>query len=55
MKVVNEAPLEKGTFLATEQLTKNDGPLAQCRMEMGKLEKKLKPAKGFMALDQMLK
>ena len=54
MNVVDEAPLGKSTFLATEKLTKNVGPLAQCRMEMGKLEKKLKPAKGFMALDQML-
>lgn len=51
----DEAPLGKSTFLATEQLTKNDGPLAQCRMEMEELEKKLKPAKGFMALDQVLK
>ena len=55
MKVVGEAPPGKSTFLATEQLTKNYGPLAQRRMEMEELEKKLKPAKGFMALDQMLK
>ena len=42
-------------FLATEWLTKNYGPLAQCRVEMEELEKKLKPVKDFRALDQMLK
>lgn len=55
MKVVDEAPPGKSTFLATEQLTKNYGPFAQCRMGMEELEKKLKPVKGFMALDRMLK
>lgn len=55
MKVVDETPSEKSMFLATEQLTKNDGPLAQCRVEMEELEKKLKPVTDFRALDQMLK
>jgi hypothetical protein len=45
----------KRLMKVAEQLTKNYGPLAQYRMEMEELEKKLKPAKGFMALDQMLK
>lgn len=55
MKVVDEAPSEKSMFLATEQLTKNYGPLTQCRMEMEELENFFKPVKGFRALDQMLK
>ena len=55
MKVVDEAPPGKSTFLATEQLTKKLRSTRAVSYGNGRAGEKLKPAKGFMALDQMLK